>query len=58
MEAKFANFLGVLIVAFGMIVFGILSKAQWQRPETDESAYVSILYERYDRSRQKYVILV
>ncbi|XP_072227653.1 lysosomal membrane ascorbate-dependent ferrireductase CYB561A3-like [Leuresthes tenuis] len=38
-EAKFANFLGILIMAFGLIVFGILSKAQWQRPETDESAY-------------------
>ncbi|XP_047426411.1 lysosomal membrane ascorbate-dependent ferrireductase CYB561A3-like [Mugil cephalus] len=38
-QAKFANFLGVLIVAFGIIVFGILSKTKWERPETDENAY-------------------
>nr|XP_046230959.1 lysosomal membrane ascorbate-dependent ferrireductase CYB561A3-like [Scatophagus argus] len=38
-EAKFANSLGMLIVAFGLVVFGILSKSKWQRPETDgESA--------------------
>ncbi|CAG5867598.1 unnamed protein product [Menidia menidia] len=38
-EATFANFLGILLVAFGLVVFGILSKAQWKRPETDESVY-------------------
>ncbi|XP_044030222.1 lysosomal membrane ascorbate-dependent ferrireductase CYB561A3-like [Siniperca chuatsi] len=35
MEAKFANSLGILIVAFGLFVFGILSINKWQRPETD-----------------------
>ncbi|XP_074474778.1 lysosomal membrane ascorbate-dependent ferrireductase CYB561A3-like [Sebastes fasciatus] len=34
-EAKFANSLGLLIVAFGLVVFGILSKDKWRRPETD-----------------------
>ena len=32
-EAKFANSLGVLIVTFGLVVFGILSKNKWQQPE-------------------------
>lgn len=41
-EAKFANFLGILAVAFGFVVFGILSRNSWQRPETDESVYVSM----------------
>ncbi|XP_070781172.1 lysosomal membrane ascorbate-dependent ferrireductase CYB561A3-like [Enoplosus armatus] len=41
-EAKFANSLGFLIVAFGLVVFGILSTNKWQRPETDsESVHVS-----------------
>ncbi|XP_071322662.1 lysosomal membrane ascorbate-dependent ferrireductase CYB561A3-like [Trachinotus anak] len=34
-EAKFANSLGLLIVAFGLVVFGILSKKKWRRPESD-----------------------
>uniref|UniRef100_A0A665V1L9 Lysosomal membrane ascorbate-dependent ferrireductase CYB561A3 n=1 Tax=Echeneis naucrates TaxID=173247 RepID=A0A665V1L9_ECHNA len=34
-EGKFANFLGLLIVSFGLVVLGILSKDNWQRPETD-----------------------
>ncbi|XP_041826326.1 cytochrome b ascorbate-dependent protein 3-like [Melanotaenia boesemani] len=38
-EAMFANFLGIIIVAFGMVVFAILSNNQWQRPETNTSAY-------------------
>uniref|UniRef100_A0A8C3A6L8 Lysosomal membrane ascorbate-dependent ferrireductase CYB561A3 n=1 Tax=Cyclopterus lumpus TaxID=8103 RepID=A0A8C3A6L8_CYCLU len=33
-EAKFANSLGLLIVAFVLVVFGILSNDDWQRPET------------------------
>uniref|UniRef100_A0A8C9X5G6 Lysosomal membrane ascorbate-dependent ferrireductase CYB561A3 n=1 Tax=Sander lucioperca TaxID=283035 RepID=A0A8C9X5G6_SANLU len=42
-EAKFANSLGILIVAFGLVIFGILSENRWQRPETDsERAHVSI----------------
>ncbi|XP_070707160.1 lysosomal membrane ascorbate-dependent ferrireductase CYB561A3-like [Pempheris klunzingeri] len=39
-EAKFANFLGILIVAFGLVVFGILSKSEWQRPQTDERVHI------------------
>uniref|UniRef100_A0A8C7YSC7 Lysosomal membrane ascorbate-dependent ferrireductase CYB561A3 n=1 Tax=Oryzias sinensis TaxID=183150 RepID=A0A8C7YSC7_9TELE len=39
LEAKFANFLGILIVVFGMVLLRILSKEEWRRPETDESAY-------------------
>ncbi|XP_053267365.1 lysosomal membrane ascorbate-dependent ferrireductase CYB561A3 [Pleuronectes platessa] len=34
-QAKFANSLGLLLVAFGLVVFGILSNNKWQRPETD-----------------------
>ncbi|KAG7238641.1 hypothetical protein INR49_030715 [Caranx melampygus] len=34
-EAQFANSLGLLIVAFGLVVFGLLSKKEWQRTETD-----------------------
>ncbi|XP_040915188.1 cytochrome b ascorbate-dependent protein 3-like [Toxotes jaculatrix] len=42
-EAKFANSLGILIVAFGLVVFGILSTKKWRRPETDrESVHVSM----------------
>uniref|UniRef100_A0A8C3A2Z1 Lysosomal membrane ascorbate-dependent ferrireductase CYB561A3 n=1 Tax=Cyclopterus lumpus TaxID=8103 RepID=A0A8C3A2Z1_CYCLU len=42
-EAKFANSLGLLIVAFVLVVFGILSNDDWQRPETHhESAPVSM----------------
>uniref|UniRef100_A0A8K9V5W5 Lysosomal membrane ascorbate-dependent ferrireductase CYB561A3 n=1 Tax=Oncorhynchus mykiss TaxID=8022 RepID=A0A8K9V5W5_ONCMY len=43
-EALFANFLGVLIVAFGLVVLGILSNQRWKRPEPgEESSRVSIL---------------
>ncbi|XP_028273707.1 cytochrome b ascorbate-dependent protein 3-like [Parambassis ranga] len=38
-EAKFVNFLGVLIVTFGMVIFGILSYKKWQRPETNEAVH-------------------
>ncbi|XP_062291105.1 lysosomal membrane ascorbate-dependent ferrireductase CYB561A3-like [Scomber scombrus] len=34
-EAKFVNSLGVLIMVFGLVVFVILSKNKWQRPQTD-----------------------
>uniref|UniRef100_W5NEG0 Lysosomal membrane ascorbate-dependent ferrireductase CYB561A3 n=1 Tax=Lepisosteus oculatus TaxID=7918 RepID=W5NEG0_LEPOC len=33
-EAVFANSLGILIVAFGVVVLGILSKQSWRRPES------------------------
>uniref|UniRef100_A0A3B5B9Q0 Lysosomal membrane ascorbate-dependent ferrireductase CYB561A3 n=1 Tax=Stegastes partitus TaxID=144197 RepID=A0A3B5B9Q0_9TELE len=36
-EAKFANSLGIFILAFGMIVFGILSKKEWRWPQRQES---------------------
>uniref|UniRef100_A0A8C7LFG6 Lysosomal membrane ascorbate-dependent ferrireductase CYB561A3 n=1 Tax=Oncorhynchus kisutch TaxID=8019 RepID=A0A8C7LFG6_ONCKI len=43
-EALFANFLGVLIVAFGLVVLGILSNQRWNRLEPgEESSRVSIL---------------
>lgn len=32
-EALFANSLGVLIVAFGLVVLKILSNQKWQRPD-------------------------
>ncbi|XP_041816654.1 cytochrome b ascorbate-dependent protein 3-like [Chelmon rostratus] len=35
LPAEFANSLCVLIVAFGSVVFGVLSRSKWQRPETD-----------------------
>lgn len=40
-EARFGNFLGILIVAFGLAVLGILSNSKWQRPEpnTEGVAY-------------------
>ncbi|XP_036973399.1 cytochrome b ascorbate-dependent protein 3-like isoform X2 [Acanthopagrus latus] len=42
-EAKFVNSLGLLIVAFGLVTFGILSNKKWQRPEEDaESVQVSM----------------
>lgn len=34
-EALFANMLGILIVAFSFLVFGILSKADWRRPNAN-----------------------
>uniref|UniRef100_A0AAQ5Z5I9 Lysosomal membrane ascorbate-dependent ferrireductase CYB561A3 n=1 Tax=Amphiprion ocellaris TaxID=80972 RepID=A0AAQ5Z5I9_AMPOC len=36
-EAKLVNSLGIFIVAFGMVVFGILIKKEWKRPETHQS---------------------
>uniref|UniRef100_A0A8C9X5L0 Lysosomal membrane ascorbate-dependent ferrireductase CYB561A3 n=1 Tax=Sander lucioperca TaxID=283035 RepID=A0A8C9X5L0_SANLU len=39
-EAKFANSLGILIVAFGLVIFGILSENRWQRPETDSERLI------------------
>nr|XP_057913302.1 lysosomal membrane ascorbate-dependent ferrireductase CYB561A3-like [Doryrhamphus excisus]XP_057913303.1 lysosomal membrane ascorbate-dependent ferrireductase CYB561A3-like [Doryrhamphus excisus]XP_057913304.1 lysosomal membrane ascorbate-dependent ferrireductase CYB561A3-like [Doryrhamphus excisus]XP_057913305.1 lysosomal membrane ascorbate-dependent ferrireductase CYB561A3-like [Doryrhamphus excisus]XP_057913306.1 lysosomal membrane ascorbate-dependent ferrireductase CYB561A3-like [Doryrha len=44
-EAQFANTLGVLIVAFGVVVFGILAKADWQRPNTDNEEAPLLLRE-------------
>ncbi|XP_075953215.1 lysosomal membrane ascorbate-dependent ferrireductase CYB561A3-like [Anarhichas minor] len=44
-EAKFANSLGLLIVAFVLVVFGILSKNNWQRPETDNESVPLVLNE-------------
>lgn len=35
-EALFANFLGVLIVAFGLVVLYILSNQKWQRPDPSQ----------------------
>ncbi|XP_054468999.1 lysosomal membrane ascorbate-dependent ferrireductase CYB561A3-like [Anoplopoma fimbria] len=40
-EAKFANSLGILIVAFVLVVFGILSKNSWQRPESENESIPS-----------------
>ncbi|XP_069015957.1 lysosomal membrane ascorbate-dependent ferrireductase CYB561A3-like [Embiotoca jacksoni] len=37
MEAVFANVLGILIMIFMMVVYGILSKKQWMRPEMDDA---------------------
>ncbi|XP_051907658.1 lysosomal membrane ascorbate-dependent ferrireductase CYB561A3-like [Hippocampus zosterae] len=40
-EALFANMLGIMIVVFSYLVFGILSKADWRRPNAntnDEAA--------------------
>lgn len=34
LEAVLANVLGVLIVAFGLVVLKILSNHEWQRPES------------------------
>ncbi|KAJ0057262.1 hypothetical protein NL108_002182 [Boleophthalmus pectinirostris] len=41
-EAVFVNFLGILIMAFGMAIFGILFVKKWQRPEDEgpENAYL------------------
>ncbi|KAJ8263523.1 hypothetical protein COCON_G00159800 [Conger conger] len=35
-EAVFANSLGVLIIAFGLVVLRILSNQRWQRPEAEQ----------------------
>ncbi|XP_061554930.1 lysosomal membrane ascorbate-dependent ferrireductase CYB561A3-like [Phycodurus eques] len=37
-EALFANTLGILTVAFSVLVLGILSKADWRRPEANTDA--------------------
>ncbi len=37
-EAKFANSLGILIITFGLVILGILSKDKWQRPKTDDES--------------------
>lgn len=53
-EAKFANSLGILIVAFGLVAFGILSTNKWQRPETHtESVHVSMDAVTYYQCHQK-----
>ncbi|XP_008275175.1 lysosomal membrane ascorbate-dependent ferrireductase CYB561A3 isoform X2 [Stegastes partitus] len=46
-EAVLANSLGVLIVAFGMVVFLILSNHKWQRPDSrpEDMAYTPLLQE-------------
>ncbi|KAK7896073.1 hypothetical protein WMY93_021398 [Mugilogobius chulae] len=49
-EAVFVNFLGILIVAFGLGVFGILSVKKWQRPEADPENHVN--YQPYHVSSQ------
>uniref|UniRef100_A0A3Q1I500 Lysosomal membrane ascorbate-dependent ferrireductase CYB561A3 n=1 Tax=Acanthochromis polyacanthus TaxID=80966 RepID=A0A3Q1I500_9TELE len=48
-EAKFVNSLGVFIVAFGMVAFGILSKKEWKWPETHQSMLLTALkyYRKY-----------
>ncbi|XP_060893346.1 lysosomal membrane ascorbate-dependent ferrireductase CYB561A3 isoform X2 [Labrus mixtus] len=46
-EAVLANMLGVLIVAFGMVVLKILSNHKWQRPDSrpEDINYTPILQE-------------
>ncbi|XP_061657507.1 lysosomal membrane ascorbate-dependent ferrireductase CYB561A3-like isoform X2 [Syngnathoides biaculeatus] len=44
-EALFANTLGILTVAFGVLVFGILSKADWGRPEANSETIPILLRE-------------
>ncbi|XP_071338038.1 lysosomal membrane ascorbate-dependent ferrireductase CYB561A3 isoform X1 [Trachinotus anak] len=46
-EALFGNSLGVLIVAFGLVVLKILSNHKWQRPDSrpEELAYTPLLQE-------------
>lgn len=46
-EAMFGNTLGVLIVAFGLVVLKILSHQKWQRPDTrpEDLAYTPLLQE-------------
>lgn len=46
-EALFANSLGVLIVAFSLVVLKILSNQQWQRPDSrpDDTAYAPLFQE-------------
>ncbi|XP_061585833.1 lysosomal membrane ascorbate-dependent ferrireductase CYB561A3 isoform X2 [Cololabis saira] len=46
-EAVLANTLGVLIVAFGLVVLKILSSTEWQRPDSrpEDMAYTPLLQE-------------
>lgn len=46
-EAVLANSLGVLIVAFGLVVMMILFNAEWQRPDSrpEDTAYTPLLQE-------------
>ncbi|XP_070820730.1 lysosomal membrane ascorbate-dependent ferrireductase CYB561A3 isoform X2 [Chaetodon trifascialis] len=46
-EAVLGNSLGVLIVAFGLVVLKILSNHKWQRPEAgpEDMAYTPLLHE-------------
>ncbi|XP_068422662.1 lysosomal membrane ascorbate-dependent ferrireductase CYB561A3 [Clinocottus analis] len=46
-EALLANVLGVLIVAFGLVVLKILSNYEWQRPESrpEDLVYTPLLQE-------------
>ncbi|KAM9393617.1 lysosomal membrane ascorbate-dependent ferrireductase CYB561A3 isoform 2-T3 [Pholidichthys leucotaenia] len=46
-EAMLGNFLGVLIVAFGLVVFRILSNHDWQRPDSrpEDTTYSPLLQE-------------
>lgn len=49
-EALLANFLGVLIVAFGLTVLRILTNRNWQRPDPTEqdAAYTALNQEEND----------
>lgn len=44
-EAVFANLLGVLIVAFGLVVLKILSNNNWQRPDSrpEDTGYTPVI---------------
>lgn len=49
-EAVLANSLGVLIVAFGLVVLMILSNMKWQRPDSrpEDMVYTPLLQEEND----------
>ncbi|XP_024131714.1 cytochrome b ascorbate-dependent protein 3 isoform X1 [Oryzias melastigma] len=48
-EAVVANSLGVLIVAFGLIVLKILSTSEWQRPDgSEDRTYAPLLRDESD----------
>ncbi|XP_047446912.1 lysosomal membrane ascorbate-dependent ferrireductase CYB561A3 isoform X2 [Mugil cephalus] len=49
-EALLGNSLGVLIVAFGLVVFKILSNHRWQRPDSrpEDMTYAPLLQEEND----------
>ncbi|XP_030623844.1 cytochrome b ascorbate-dependent protein 3 [Chanos chanos] len=42
-EALFANSLGILIIAFGLVVLKILSNQKWQRPQCNQEESVTPL---------------